>query len=170
MFVEKRTYKRFKGKEGAFAVFIRPNELINTGQIQDISMGGLCVRYLSMKGDKEGCSEIEIFAANGRFIHMNKFQFRIAYDRKVPEYSWGRYGVEFKNLSVEHLSILQDFIDHFAFDETQKSKRADYLTRVKPRKSVAPRSSSGRRGRVIFHSQEILHEYISMGVNQPPRK
>ena len=55
MFAEKRKFKRFKGKEGAFAAFIRHNTLINTGRIEDISMGGLCVRYFSVKGDKEGC-------------------------------------------------------------------------------------------------------------------
>jgi hypothetical protein len=119
MFEEKRKFKRFEAKGGAFAAFIRHNELINTGRIQDISMGGLCVRYLSMKGDKEGCSEIKIFGSNGHFIHMNKVQFRIVYDQEVPEYSWGRCGVEFENLSVKHLSMLQDFIDYFAVDKTK---------------------------------------------------
>ncbi|MGO9372844.1 MAG: PilZ domain-containing protein [Syntrophobacteraceae bacterium] len=94
-------------------------ELINTGRILDISMGGLCVRYFSLKRDKEGCSEIKIFGRKNRFIHVNKVQFRIVYDQEVPEYSWGRCGVEFQNLSVKHLSMLQDFIDYFAFDETQ---------------------------------------------------
>ena len=115
MFEEKRTYKRFKGKKGAFAAFIRSNELINTGRIQDISMGGLCVRYFSMKRDKEGYSEIKIFGSNNRFIHLNKVQCRIVYDQEVPEYSWGRCGVEFENLSVKDLVMLEDFIDHFAF-------------------------------------------------------
>jgi hypothetical protein len=27
--------------------------------------------------------------------------------------------VEFENLSVKHLSMLQEFIDHFAFEEIQ---------------------------------------------------
>ena len=53
---------------------------------------------------------------------MNKVQFRIVYDQEVPEYSWGRCGVEFENLSVKDLSMLQDFIDYFAFDETQSGK------------------------------------------------
>jgi len=119
MLEEKRKFKRFKVKKEAFAAFIRHNEVINTGRIHDISMGGLCVRYLSMKGDKEGCSEIKIFGSNGHFIHVNKVQFRIVYDQEVPEYSWGRCGVEFKNLSVKDLSMLQDFIDHFAFGEPQ---------------------------------------------------
>jgi len=124
MFEEKRKFKRLKGKEGAFAVFMGPNELINTGQIQDISMGGLCVRYVSTNLHNKGRSEIKIFGSNGRFIHVDKVQCRIVYDREVPknseeQISRRRCGVEFKNLSARHLSMLQDFIDYFAFDETK---------------------------------------------------
>jgi len=92
-----------------------------------------------MKGDKEGCSEIKIFASNGRFIHINKVQFRIVYDQEVPEYSWGRCGVKFENLSVEDLAMLRDFIDHFAFDKTRKPKWRITSRVVKTRNSVAPR-------------------------------
>ena len=125
---EKRKFKRFKGKEGAFAAFIIPNELMNMGQVQNISMGGLCVQYLSLSTneDNKGCSEIKIFGSNDCFIHMNRVQCRIVYDQEVPEGSWEqistwRCGVEFENLSVKHLSMLQEFIDHFAFVETQAS-------------------------------------------------
>ena len=121
---EKRKFKRFKGKEGAFAAFIRPNELINMGQIQDISMGGLCVQYVSTNVDNKGCSEIKIFGSNGRFIHVDRVQCRIVYDQEVPEGFWEqisirRCGVEFENLSVKHLSTLKEFIDHFALDQSQ---------------------------------------------------
>jgi hypothetical protein len=117
---EKRKSKRFKGKDGAFAAFIRPNELMSMGQIQDISLGGLCVRYLSGNEDNIGCSEIKIFGSNGRFIHLDRIQCRIVYDHQVLEGSWGeismrRSGVQFENLSVEHLSVLPDFIDYFCF-------------------------------------------------------
>jgi hypothetical protein len=127
---EKRKFKRLKGKDGAFAAFIRPNELISMGQIQDISLGGLCIRYLSIDGDKNGCSEMKIFGSNDRFIHVDRVECRIVYDQEVPECSWEqistkRCGVEFKNLSVRHLSMLQDFIDHFAFDETQSQSSTD---------------------------------------------
>jgi hypothetical protein len=117
MFEEKRKFKRFKGKKGAFAAFIRNNEFVITGKIQDIGMGGMCVRYLSTKEDKKRCSEMKIFGGNGRFIRVNKVQCRIVYDQEVPEYSWGRCGVAFKNLSATHLSLLQDFIDNFTFGE-----------------------------------------------------
>ncbi|MGA3114454.1 MAG: PilZ domain-containing protein [Syntrophobacteraceae bacterium] len=124
MFEEKRKFKRFKSKEGAFAAFIRPTELINMGQIQDISMGGLCVQYVSTNVDNKGCSEIKIFGSSGRFIHVDRVQCRIVYDQEVSEGFWEqistrRCGVEFENLSAKHLSILQDFIDHFALDESK---------------------------------------------------
>ena len=127
---EKRKFKRLKGKEGAFAAFIKPNEIINMGQIQDISMGGLCFRYLSTREDNTECSHIKIFGSNHRFIHVDKVDCRIVYDDEVPEGSWEqistrRCGVEFENLSVKHLSMLQDFIDNFASDETQPCNTMD---------------------------------------------
>lgn len=122
MFEEKRKFKRFKGREGAFAAFIKPNELINLGQIQDISMGGLCVTYLSTNNRNEDYSAIKVFGSNGRFIHLSRIQCRIVYDYDVPEGSWQqistrRCGVEFEDLSVKHQSMLQEFIDYFASDE-----------------------------------------------------
>ncbi len=120
MFEEKRKFKRFKGKEGAFAAFIKPNELMNMGQIQDISMGGLCVQYVSTNEDNKGCSEIKIFGSNDRFIHLKRVQCRIVYDNQVSKGPWEqistrRCGVELENLSVKQLSMLQDFIDYFCF-------------------------------------------------------
>jgi c-di-GMP-binding flagellar brake protein YcgR len=130
MFEEKRKFKRLKGKAGAFAAFIRPNELINMGQIQDISLGGLCVRYLSIDGDREGYSEIKIFGSNDHFIHVDRVQCKVIYDQELPEYSWEqismrRCGVQFENLSVMHQARLQDFIDHFAYEETQAQNAMD---------------------------------------------
>jgi hypothetical protein len=124
MFEQKRRFKRFKGKEGAFAAFISPDELINMGQVLDISMGGLCVRYLSTHQDSGENSEIKIFGSNGRFIHLDRVQCRIVYNHEVPEGSWDRIsirrcGVEFENLSAKHLATLQEFIDYFASDENQ---------------------------------------------------
>ena len=124
MFEEKRKFKRFKGKEAAFSAFMRSNELMGLGHIQDISIGGLCVQYVSTKEDAKGCSEIKIFGKNDRFIHLDRVQCRIVYDKEVPAGAWEqiitrRCGVEFKNLSVKHLIMLQEFIDHFTFNETQ---------------------------------------------------
>jgi c-di-GMP-binding flagellar brake protein YcgR len=120
---EKRKFKRLKCKDGGFAAFTRPNELIRMGQLQDISLGGLCVRYLAIDGDQVKFSEVKIFGSNSRFIHVDRIQCNIVYDQEVPEYSWAqistrRCGVEFKNLSVKHRAMIQDFIDHFASEES----------------------------------------------------
>jgi hypothetical protein len=100
------------------------------GQIQDISLGGLCVRYLSIDGDQEEYSEVKIFGSNDHFIHVDRIECKIIYDWEIPEYSWAqistrRCGVEFKNLSVKHLAMIQDFIDHFGLDETQTQSSID---------------------------------------------
>ena len=129
MFTEKRKFKRLKAKDGAFAAFVRPNELIYMGQVQDISLGGLCVQYLSVDGGSEEYSELKIFGSNDRFIHVDKVECKIAYDHELPEYSWEqisirRCGVEFRNLSVRHLAMIQDFIDHFTFAEPDSQSSA----------------------------------------------
>jgi|SRR5208337_1263276 len=124
MFEDKRKFKRFKGKEGAFAAFIKPDEFLNMGQIRNISMGGLCVRYVSTHENHGECSAIKIFGSNDRFIYLQRVQCRIVYEHEVAEGSWEqigtrRCGVEFENLSANHLSTLEEFIDHFAFDENR---------------------------------------------------
>jgi hypothetical protein len=123
---EKRKFKRFKGKEGAFAAFIRPNELINLGQVIDISLGGLCFRYLATSDASTECSGIKIFGSNGRFIHVEKVDCTIIYDQEIPNGSWEqlstrRCGVRFENMTIRQQSMLQDFIDHFSFDDTASS-------------------------------------------------
>jgi PilZ domain len=120
---EKRKHKRFKGKEGAFAAFLRPNELVNLGNVVDISMGGLCVRYLSTADAGIEVAGIKIFGSNGRFIHVDRVECKVVYDVEIPEVSWEqlstrRCGVQFENLSVRHMTRLQDFIEHFGHEES----------------------------------------------------
>jgi hypothetical protein len=120
---EKRRHRRFRGKEGAFAAFLRPNELINLGNIVDISMGGLCVRYLCTRDAAADCTGIKIFGSNGRFIHVDKMDCKVIYDVEIPEgsvyeLSTRRSGVEFQNLNVRQMSLLQDFIEHFSVEES----------------------------------------------------
>ncbi len=123
---EKRQFTRFKAKEGAFAAFIRANQPMNVGLIQDISFGGLSVQYVSTDEDKKGRSEIEIYGSNGRSIHLDRVQCRIVYDREVAGSSLEQVtmrccGVEFEDPSIRYSSMFHEFIDHFAFHETQFS-------------------------------------------------
>jgi hypothetical protein len=119
MVEEKRKHKRYKAKEGAFAAFIRSDDSLDLGNLLDISMGGLCVRYLSTSETQRACNAIKIFGSNGRFIHLDKVVCRVVYDQEIPERSWNRLktrrcGVEFESLNVRQTAMLQDFIDNFA--------------------------------------------------------
>jgi c-di-GMP-binding flagellar brake protein YcgR len=124
MIEEKRRFKRSKGGENAFAAFTSPCELINVGRILDISMGGLCVRYVTAG---EVCDErcaIKVFGSNDRFIHVEKIKCRIVYDHLIPEASWEKVGarvcgVEFLEMSEDQTSLLREFIDYFALENTQ---------------------------------------------------
>lgn len=127
MFEEQRKFKRYRGKEGAFAAFITPDEFINLGNIIDISMGGLCIRYLSTSGTRPKCTGMKIFGSNGRFIHVDKLECEIIHDTEIPESTLGqlstrRCGVRFRNLNVRNKAMLQDFIEYFAYDDNCCSK------------------------------------------------
>lgn len=118
MSMEQRKHKRFKGKEGAFAAFLTPDELINLGNVVDISMGGLCTRYLATTEKGPNCSGIKVFGSNGRFIHLERVDCKIIYDFEIVEESLDQLrtrkcGVQFRNLSVRQKAVLQDFIEHF---------------------------------------------------------
>ncbi len=123
MSMEKRAHKRFSGKEGAFAAFLRPNELVNLGNIVDISIGGLGVRYLCSSETGCECTRIKIFGSNGAFIHIEGIECKIVYDEEIPNSSWSqlrtrRCGVRFKELNVRQMSKLQEFIEHFTYQES----------------------------------------------------
>lgn len=116
---EKRRLERLKVKEGAFAAFINPDEMMDIGPIQNISKGGLCVRYLSMQEGSQSRKSIKIFGSNGHFIHLDRVKCRVTYEYEVPEGSWEQMstrccGVEFEDLSLRHMSLLEDFIATFA--------------------------------------------------------
>ena len=120
---ERRKHKRFRGKEGAFAAFLGPRELINLGNIVDISMGGLCIRYLCTSNGYADCTGIKVFGSNGRFIHVDKMECKIVYDVEIPEVSVDklstrRRGVQFVKLNVRQMALLQDFIEHFTTEES----------------------------------------------------
>lgn len=119
---ERRQYRRFRGKEGAFAAFLRSGNLVCLGNIIDISMSGLCVRYLSTRDEDCDFTEIKVFGSNGRFIHVDRMDCKIIYSFEIPEgsldnLSTKRCGVRFENLNVRHMTLLQDFIEHFTNGE-----------------------------------------------------
>jgi hypothetical protein len=115
---EKRKFERFKVKEGAFAAFIIADQLIDMGQIMNISMGGLCFRYLAGNVIIENRTMVKIFGRNDHFIHLDRVQCRVVYEYEVSGEFWINNstkccGVAFQNLSVEHQVLWKDFTDHF---------------------------------------------------------
>ena len=125
---EKRQFKRLKGKDGAFAAFIGSDDLFNLGQIVDISLGGVCVQYLSTSDQQAEHYGIKIFGSNGRFIHIQKIGCKIVYDHEIVGSSWQqlrtrRCGVQFEDLTIRQKSLLHDFIDHFTYDDTSYTGR-----------------------------------------------
>ncbi len=116
---ERRRFERFRVREGAFAAFINTDEMMDIGPIENIGKGGLCVRYLSMQEGSRDSRTIKIFGSNGHFIHLDRVKCRVAHECEVPEGSWAQMrtrccGVEFEDLSVRHMRLLEDFIDTFA--------------------------------------------------------
>ncbi len=122
---ERRKFKRFKAKLGAFAVFVKADEIIKMGKILNITMGGLCLEYLAINKAIKGCSRIKIFGSNDRFIRLETIQCRIAYDIGVPEDSSQqiiirRCGIKFRGLDLEQQRKLKEFIKHFTIDEAHR--------------------------------------------------
>ncbi len=119
---ERRKHKRFLGKKGGYAAFLRSGNLVSIGNIIDISMGGLCVQYLAMGDEDHDFTEIKIFGSNGCFIHVDRVDCKIIYSFEIPEGSLDnvttrRCGVRFENPNVRQMTVLQEFIEHFAIGE-----------------------------------------------------
>ena len=64
---ERRSFKRFRAKEGAFAV-LRP-QCTKLGQIVDISEGGLAFHYASTGNQKNGEHEVDIFKIKDQLVN-----------------------------------------------------------------------------------------------------
>ena len=114
---EKRKRKRYKAVDGAVASFSAhgapaPNIL---GEIIDISINGLSVRYKSREqaGD---ISQIDIFAYKEPFINLSGMPCQLIYDIGLDA-TTRRCGVEFGELSESQLAILSDFITHYTEGE-----------------------------------------------------
>lgn len=77
---EKRKHKRFKAKEGAFAVVTSDYDKI--GQIGNISKCGLAFQYIDNGEPLRGSVEIEIFAAAKNF-YLRKLAAKVVMDSEV---------------------------------------------------------------------------------------
>jgi len=79
-FTERRKHKRFKAREGAFALIGSDNT--NWGQIKDISKGGLAFQYITRGKQLNGSAEMDIFLADDSF-YLKKVPVRTVADFEV---------------------------------------------------------------------------------------
>ena len=111
---DKREFKRYIAKRGAFAVL--RNDYRNLGEIIDISLAGLSFQYMSGKGKLNGSSELDILLDQKGF-HSVKIPFRTVsdfeLDYEIPTelVRIRRLGVQFTNLKLSQLLQLKNFIN-----------------------------------------------------------
>ncbi len=93
--VERRKHKRFKVKEGLFAVITSDNKM---GQIKDISRGGLTFQYIGHGEPLSDSAEMEIFSTVYDF-YFKKVPIKSVVDIEVDD------DIPFSSVSMKQLRI-----------------------------------------------------------------
>ena len=115
--LERRKYKRFKVKEGTFAVLRAP--VTKVGQIIDISRGGLAFSHMANGEASNGLFQLDIVIIDKGF-RLNKVPIKTVSDveivKKIPFSSttMRRLSVQFGELKSSHISQLTYFFQHYA--------------------------------------------------------
>lgn len=115
--VERRTYPRYKVKDGAYAA-LSPDSTI-MGQIVNIGRGGLCFRYIVHREQAFESVATHIFVGDNGF-YLEKMPYKIVEDEEVDNGSsfssivMRQRRVQFSNLSSNQLAQL----DYFLFNRT----------------------------------------------------
>ena len=118
--VEKRKHMRFRSKDHAYAAF--RSHTIKTGQIVDISKGGLAIHYIADGDQINDSHELEIYFANNGF-HMKEVPFNTISDFELTsEFRFSsiimrRRGVQFGELNQFQVSQLGYLIQNYTVGE-----------------------------------------------------
>ena len=112
---ERRKHRRFAVREGAFVSTKDHHCLV--GQIMDISLGGMCFKYIANGTGPSSC-DLDIFLSNRRFYLKN---IRYEMVSNTPMYSdvklsfipVCRCGVKFVNLTETQKSCLLHLIERY---------------------------------------------------------
>lgn len=114
-FIERRKRKRFKVKKGAYAVLMSDRN--KTGQIKDISNGGLAFTYRAISEQSSGASEIDIFSSRA-FFYIEELPVKIVMDFEVNNtVSSGsspkrQLSLQFGKLTIDQIVLLNYFLKH----------------------------------------------------------
>ena len=124
--IERRRNKRYKAVEGAYAA-ISPNSH-KLGQIIDISMGGLCFKYIDTSSDPdqmEKASEEAIFLSSMGY-YVGDLPFKTVADYEVtnaPSFSSMKIRkrhVQFTDLSFKQLFDLDYYLRNNVSEQVEK--------------------------------------------------
>ncbi len=126
---DQRQYERFKAQLGASATLV--TNFIKTGQVVDISRGGLsfCYYFTNQKMEHDPSDSLSLLS--NRFYLMN-LPFKIITDFEIGADNERRCNIQFGTLSENQ--IIQ--IDYFICNYT-KSLKQDRRLIVTPDQSVA---------------------------------
>ena len=134
--ISRRTHKRFKVKDGAFAVLFQNSSKL--GQIIDISLAGFSFRYSDsqfMDNDRdgqaflyhdrqkklEGFSDFDIFLVDSG-IYLDRIPCKIISNFEIDDQespnsvTMKRCCIQFDDLIPEQISDLEYFINHCTLD------------------------------------------------------
>lgn len=109
------------------AFFTAAHEFLSLGQILDISLGGLAIRYIAMDEQTKGSAKLEIFGAIDSDLHIGKLPCRVIYDIELTSESSGllrvrRCGVQFGELSNVQMSQIREFISTYGVKENHSGQ------------------------------------------------
>ena len=112
---DQRKHKRLRVQDGVYVVL--RNETHKLGMILDVSPGGLAFKYVDDDGGMEASFELDIFLAGHGLVWKgvpHKTVSDVETERGIPFSSvrMRRRGVQFKDLSRDHLSHLEYVIQN----------------------------------------------------------
>ena len=112
--IRKRTHPRFRAKDLTFVKLNSENKE-DIGQLVDISMAGLSLRYFIDGEKSQNYSSLGIFLSGGAF-NIDQIPFRVVADNALNSNSpfstiiLRRYAVQFEKLTPEQSAMLDYFL------------------------------------------------------------
>ena len=108
---ERRKYKRYKLKKGAYAV-----DTAKPGLIEEIGLGGMSIYYIERKSWPEDNYCLDIVFGDDEDFRLDRLPYRIISDRETSEENGTeakivkKRRIAFCDLSAEQVVKLKDFI------------------------------------------------------------
>ena len=118
----RREHKRYKIRDGAFAVLKSQPNSSKLGNIVDISKGGLAFHFLDTKEIPDEFFELDIFVSGGGFVVSSvpvEIVSQIPIDKEIPFFSvtTRRFCIKFGELTEKIKSQLNHLIQNYAIPD-----------------------------------------------------